>query len=511
MAEVDTSFYRPQPGSDPLSQIGRIGGAANALGDLAVGQGMQQALDPATGQVDQNKLLSLLKQSPVGAMKAVPTMDALQKLRQAGFAADQAGLETFQKRMALTSHLFSGLASKKTPTMDDVHDIAAQALDPALDGKKYGITLPVVMNAVKALRESFKAGGSPALRAKALEIQTQAASTAEVLQQHSPGYTLVDRGGNLEMVPTGTRSDPAVGTVVPKNQGPDTVVATPGGPRYLGEQPAPPPAAIAPARGVSPGAGLPRPDASAAPGASGKAQGRAPASGPPVPMGPAAGQEPGFTEAASGIGSQSAKSANELTVANDTSPARKGILGNLEDMIGKFTPGKAADWTLVAKNFATRNVPMPDSWKKDGAPFDVKSIASQEEFNKQSVQLAQQQFAAIGGTGTDAKFNSAYETSPNETLSKLGNQGIIKLLKGNEDAIQAKNKAWQAWQKSGNGPHTYAQFSANFNDHFDPRVFQFKYLSPKERQDYFDKIDDNDKAKLLHDVTYARKQNWVKY
>lgn len=494
---VDTSFYpKPSQPQNPLASIVQTVQGAEALGKAAAGSAVQQAIDPDTGQIDQNKVAGLLKQAgPIGGMAAAPTLDALARLRQAGYASDQAALDTFQKRMAVTHHLFSGLASKTKPTMDDVYDVAASALDPKLEAKKYGITMPVVMSSVKMLRDAFNRGGPQALRQKALEIQTMAATTAEVLQQHSPGYQVVNQGGQLTIIPTGTAAKPAIGTAVPLGLPPTTPVATPEGTQYLGEQPA------------VPGGGAVGPTGEpVVPGAP-----PVPAAGPRVPRGPAASLPPGFPEAAAGIGGASAASANRLTEANDTAMGRKAILGNLEDLVGKFKPGVGANWELVAKNFANRNLPIPKTWKESGGVLDVKSVASQEEFNKLAVQLAQQQFSTIGGTGTDAKFSSAFETSPNDTLSRLGNQMIIKLLKGNEDAIIAKNKAWQQWLRSGKGPQTYAQFSANFNEHFDPRVFQFKYIDAKDRQAYVDAMDDNDRDKFLHDLTYARKKGWVSF
>ena len=180
---------------------------------------------------------------------------------------------------------------------------------------------------------------------------------------------------------------------------------------------------------------------------------------------------PGYNEAAGSVALGSAGAANTLTAAADTSPTRKGMLGNLEGDLKQFTTGQGADWQNVAKNWANRNV-LPS-----GMQFDPKSIASQEEFNKQAEQLAQQQFAAIGGTGTDAKFGSAFKANPHEVLSQLGNKGIIRLLKGNEDAIQAKNAAWQDWVAKGNSPASYPKVAAEFNKNFDPRVYQSQYMS----------------------------------
>lgn len=214
---------------------------------------------------------------------------------------------------------------------------------------------------------------------------------------------------------------------------------------------------------------------------------------------------PGFAERAAGAATIDTQLATNLANAAEGSPGRLAILGNLQDVMHNFTTGPGADWTKVAKAFVNRNVPLPKGWQ-----FDPQSIASQEEFNKQAYQLAQQQFGLIGGTGTDAKFNSAFETNPNDTLSQLGNEGIIRLLKGNEDALQSKNRAWlQATASNPNLP--YRQFSQEFNNHFDPRVFQFKYLSPAGRSEYYGQMSPQDQQKFLYDLTFARKQGWIDY
>lgn len=226
----------------------------------------------------------------------------------------------------------------------------------------------------------------------------------------------------------------------------------------------------------------------------------------PIINGAPVGVSPSYSAAASSEGAQSGASANALTVANDTSTTRKGMLGNLEEDLTKFTSGPGADWTKVAKSWVNRNVPKPKGWE-----FDPASIAGQEQFVKQAAQLSQAQFQALGGSGSNAQFNASYEVNPNDTLSQLGNKGIIRLLKGNEDAIQAKAKAWRKWRRDGNGPDTYADFSDQFNSNFDPRVFQFKYIPEKDRQEYVDRMDPADKLKFLTDMTHARKQGWVQF
>jgi hypothetical protein len=212
---------------------------------------------------------------------------------------------------------------------------------------------------------------------------------------------------------------------------------------------------------------------------------------------------PGFAERQTGFAQMDTGLAKQLSDAAEGSQGRRALLGNLEDTLSQFTSGPGADWTKVAKAFINRNVPLPQGWQ-----FDPKSIASQEEFSKQAAQLAQQR--AIGGTGTDAKFASAFETNPNDTLSQLGNKGIIRLLKGNEDAIQTKNAAWLNASRL-NPNLSYRMFSQYFNSQFDPRVFQFKYMSKAERNEYVGKMDQNDFQRLMTDIGAARRQGWVNY
>lgn len=214
---------------------------------------------------------------------------------------------------------------------------------------------------------------------------------------------------------------------------------------------------------------------------------------------------PGQGAAIEKSGASSADAAIRLRDAADVAPMLKSTLGNLEEHLNSFTAGPGADWTRVGKAFVNRNVPLPNSWK-----FDPQSIASQEEFNKQALNLAQQQFQTLGGTGTDAKFSSAFETNPHETLSHLGNQGVIRLLKGNQDAIVAKNQAWMNWKRQ-YGPDSYDEFAQDFNRRYDPRAFQFKYMTKTERQKYVDRMDTRDRAEFIDSLTHAHKQGMIKF
>ena len=217
------------------------------------------------------------------------------------------------------------------------------------------------------------------------------------------------------------------------------------------------------------------------------------------------GNPPGFAERAAGGATIDTQLAGNLANAAESSPARIGMLGNLSNDLQNFTSGPGADWTKVGKAWVNRNIPLPAGWQ-----FDPGSIASQEQFVKQAGQLAQQQFAAMGGTGTDQQFGSAFATNPNDTLSQLGNQGIINLLRGNEDALQSKNRAWLSIANA-NPNASYRQFSQQFNNNYDPRVFQFNYLTPAQRQAYVTSMAAQDRPAFFRNIATAQKNGWVNY
>lgn len=506
---VDTSSYpKPQPAANPLDQITKIGGVADALGNIEAGKAVQGAIGP-DGEIDRNALAQALKGTVAGSMKALPTLNAYETLRQAGHVADEAGLDNFQKRMALINHLFGSLASKDNPTIHDVNSVAARVLDPAVNGPKYGITFPVVMNALKNFRGP---DGRPLpaaeIRQRALDMQTMTATTSEQLAAHSPKYEVTDDGNTIKFNPVGTQTNPRY-PVVTKRIPTGTTVTNP----KTRQQELVPPQEPAPdyemdRRGVVGPLTKPsiQPGGNSLSGVVAPAPSFADRFSPVMTGAPAAGLAPGVAAAATSTAENSAKLGNDLVAAANQTPITEGILQNLDKTLGEFTSGPGADWRRVGKAFA--NTVIPDSLK-DKVGFDPKSIASQEEFNKQSYNLAQSQFQALGGTGTDAKLSSAMSTSPNELLSTEGNKGIIRMLRGNNDALKVKSREWNTWKKT-HGEDSYADFSDQFNDSFNPRVFQLKYVPTKERQSWYEAMSPEDKRNFERAAKVAKDRGWIK-
>lgn len=522
MAEFDTSSYpRPQPPTNPLDVITKFGQVADVMGNVEAGKAVQGAIDPTSGEIDRNKLAQALRGSVAGGMKALPTLNAYEQLRNAGHVADQSGLETFQKRMALVNHLFGQLASKEAPTIQDVHSIAARVLDPSINGPKYGVTFPVVMNAIKTFRGPDGRPLTPAqIKQKALDMQTMTAETATQLEAHSPRFQVVDDGNTIRFEPVGTRVSPEFPAIT-KRIPTGTPVIPPGSfvPQLVPPQPTAPSSRM-PDRDTVPDnysnnfggviTGVERKDLPpVVPGA-------APAApkdsfsdrfAPVMRGAPATALMPGTAGALEKTAGASADFGNQLTAAANEVPAVRGILNNLDRTVSDFTPGPGADYARIAKSFA--NTVLPESWQKPGSILDPKRIASQEEFNKFAYQLAQQQFQQLGGTGTDSKLASTMATSPSELLSKYGNKGIIQILKGNNDALSTKASEWNKWRKQ-NGPESYADFINDFNQHFDPRVFQFKYVPRGERQSWYKAMSPEERRSFEEAASYALAKGWIK-
>ena len=189
------------------------------------------------------------------------------------------------------------------------------------------------------------------------------------------------------------------------------------------------------------------------------------------------GFSPAGQAAGSLMGQGSAGQFVGLQQAADQAPAQRGMLGELMGIAKgeDFKPGPASDWTAqlgaLAREF---NIPFTEG--------SAKGTAAIETYRKIANQVAQAQFSALGGTGTDNQLTQARHTSPDNLLSGLGNEQIIPLLEGNADAVAFKNQLAQKWLGSGQGPETYGQFSTQFNEHFDPRVFQAQHMEPAERK-----------------------------
>jgi hypothetical protein len=194
-----------------------------------------------------------------------------------------------------------------------------------------------------------------------------------------------------------------------------------------------------------------------------------------------------------------------LVGRGDQAPVQKANLQNmLTDLAKLDSMGPGTDKEIFLNSVMQKLTGYGFSMNRD-------QIAAGNSFAKLANIAVGQQLAAIGGT--DARQNLFMGSNPNLDLSKLGNERIIHMLMGNEDAIQAKARAWNEWSQS-NGPATYQKFQDDFNRHFDPRVFQSQYMAKggpelAALRASLEREGTGAIEKFKADTSYARDHRWI--
>ena len=477
--------------SDQLQKLMAVQGQVNAnklfQGQSAAGAAVQAATDPVTGQVDQNKLNRLLASNPSIAPAA---MQALQQ----GNAIGGAQTDNQSKRRAAVAQQAVSLL-----TMSDAQLEGGQALHDQLDSElKSGLMDQATHDAV--VRAAPPLGSSAAtVRQFLRQAAVGGMSGPEALgaavgspdmqgngQVNQPGL----RAGVANPVAPGsfTPSGSGIGQVLTPGQatapvtriGPNGEEITEtqttrlnqlGDTRFTGQPNGQSGGKAFPA-GLVPQGYTGRHPGNTSPGA----VPGAPAVSPVAPGGAVVtGLAPGAREAAIATSAASAEQGVNLQKAADGSTDRHAMLANMESDLGGFTSGPLAERQKNYSAFVNRNLPVL-SGLIPGVQSN-QSVAAQEQFEKMAKQIALAQSGSLGST--DAKLETSLGANPNSGLSQLGNKQIIAMLHGNEDAITAKNQAWQQYQAT-NGAGAYGKFSNDFNKNFDPRAYQLMRMDPAD-------------------------------
>jgi hypothetical protein len=449
----------------------------------AISAAYQQATDPATGQVDQNKLLGLISQDPNAAynMPAVQSQILEQRNKQLEFDKN-----TYDLAVKRTQHLQNGLGSlmnKPDLSQQDIIELGSRAI-------KDGTATPE--QTVRYLQ------GMPSDPSKLKEWTQQkwiqSLSDDAQLKAMLPQTQILNTGGqqqilNIDPLTGQPRVAGALQNTMDPNTASSPVAAfdqSTGAPINLTRE-----QFANQAAGQQPGSTL------GLPGTGGN--GRYPGAQPQQPGGPASGVQTGpalgQAAAAETMGKGAAEGAIGLQQAAETSPQRVYFLQDMLSNLGKFESGPNADWAAKANALALQLA--PGMAQKLGV--DPQAVASKEEFAKFATNLAINSTAQLGG-GTDSKLAAAVAGNPNASLSKLGNEQIMKVLIGTERATQAKNDAWQS---SGEQPQNYGKWSAQWNKSVDPRVFVAPEMTQEERAKMYKGLSEKDKASFSRSYNNA--------
>lgn len=193
-----------------------------------------------------------------------------------------------------------------------------------------------------------------------------------------------------------------------------------------------------------------------------------------------------------------AQQANRLSTLAAEVPVRKANLDNMLADAEQFTAGPASEelkTTIAGIN------------EIFGTNFEVERVAAQERFDKLANQIALQQAGDLGIT--DQRVATAMGANPHSKLSNLGIQGVIALLKGNEDALSKKDEAWHDFLDAGHTPDQYYTFSQDFNRHYDPRIFQAVYLPKLERGKMVAAMNPREREEFKRKYLYALEHGWI--
>lgn len=503
---IDTSMYTTKL-EDPVNLLTGLTAATGQMQQnrknnqeffarQAIGQAYQGAIDPQTGQLDTNKLLSTVANDPRAAYMTGEVAQQAQARQHEQINIAKAQQDLSQARQAALNNLFGPIAADPKATQADLYKAVSE-------GYKHGVIPPdMAMDAIQ------NTPSDPA------EFRTWV--NRHVVQAQSPEKQadlalgvpqMVQTGGNQQPVtvsPTqGVRAigAPIQNTLTAAELAEPVSWPTPGNPTVLQYGTRAQQLQALGGGGVTPAAiGPAASPAEPAPGAE-PLDGRYHAA---PTGGPITGAAPGAAEAAIATAGENAKQGMNLQTTADQVPIRKAALGGMLADLQQFTSGPGADWSRFAGAAANR---LAQTAGFNG--IDTQGIASQEGFTKLGKQIAMQQSQSLGA-GTDEKLTTALGANPNTDLSKLGNTQIIHLLQGNEDAIAAKNQEWQKYQAA-NGPQSYGKFSTEFNKAFDPRVFQMNYMSPPERKAVLDSMSKPDQKSFIDAYRAAKANGWADY
>lgn len=513
--------FLTQPGTDMINRVAQLAQTQNAVnqnklfqGQVAASEALRQSIDPQTGQIDFDNVNRLIQRNGANpyAQQAVQNM----------LVARGKTIENTTNQTALQASYTKNINA-------DIGGQDAAAIP--------GIIARGVQNGryPQSVAESYLGGNMP-VDGETLGERTARLSKMDALSKQAAIQNGTDsnmeaafgKSGTVDNGPSVlpynfnrvTGQSTPMGAPIPKGMDPATaaqtvdiyvdaqhpkVTVTKGqlaqllGPQYLGAGAAPPVAGGA-APGGSPG------------GASGASPAPRPGGGPSIAGGGPTVTLPGGMkglpsepplgqgQAANDAAHQGAIMAQGWITAGDAANDQRSALQQFERLLPQFSSGPASNFTkqfgALASQFGL-------------APPDVsKGVAAQEEASKIAFYIAQSQFRALGGTGTNMQLESAMHTSPNEFLSKMGNANVIALLKGNADAQQIKAKEWQAW-RAARGDQSAQEFSTYFNQHFDPLVFQVQYLTQPQVRELVNSMSSGEKTRFQQHYNQAVALGWV--
>lgn len=458
---VDTSIYpkAPEP-INPLQMMGQVVGLKNALlqnqltqktmgAQQAIGQDFQSATGP-DGAFDPNRAATLIANDPNAAYGAADATAAIQAQRQAQLAQHTAQVDLAMKQTQFMAQSLGALADKQGVTGKDVTNLGATLVANGIMDPKEVANELAGMPANDSELPTYLRG-----------LQMRAMSSMDQLQAYH-NTVLANAGNQLVPANTAPLSDQSAITLHPSpefEQQPREILNP-----QTGQQEA-----------ITQG------------------QFENMAQNGPVATEMSPGQRAASTTEATGVTQDALNFENGARTVPDMNAA-------LANMSGDLTQFDSGPGSSGRKNFmAAVNSIM-------GGNYNAERVASQEGMDKLGAQVAARQRQLAGLQGTDQALGMIEKATPGSALSKLGNQYMISIIRGNNDYISAENQAWQKYQTA-MGPgasQNFHKFTTTFNKYVNPLVFQMQHMSEDQKKTLIGAMSSSDREKLAQSIAFAQ-------
>lgn len=440
----------------------------------------QQATDPTTGQVDNNKLMALISQDPRAAynMSTIAQGINTQRQQQQTLARGDIGLNNDQRQNYSDSLKFM---TQQLATIDP-SDPKAQGklLQIAGDAINQGHINPQMVKATIAQMPDDPAQFKPWFQQKLASFQDPGAQLGSI----TPKPTQIDNGGSIQYADTNPVSNPGiVGTNIPKTLDPTTATSPVS---VMGPDNTP---GIVP-RNTLPGfggAGSPPPLPTVAqpanmPTGNGQAA--------PLPGGPAPGAPRGFVPTGAPMGVAGSNDGNVQTVNthwnqlnNDANNAQTniGLAQNIKAYATQAATGKQGDKLAAANGLL--------SVFGVGGQTDLNTATDLLQKNMARLSLSSRSAAG----GTDAAGTLATAANPHGSMTMTAIKDAADQVIGSQQMALSEQKLLQPFKLS-NNVAGYQQAQTQFNQAADPRIWQFQNMDHDQQVKFVGSMKPADQA-----------------
>lgn len=225
---------------------------------------------------------------------------------------------------------------------------------------------------------------------------------------------------------------------------------------------------------------------------------------------------PGVMEAAHAAAQGATERQQSMVAQEAAAPQQIGLLHQLQSDLQQVQTGVGSQSMGFLRQIATRYGIAPEAMDESTPQ------AAQESFNKVASQIAAAQMGVLGGP-SDARQDLASHMNPTLANSKLGNERVISMLIGNQQAIQIMGREWNATGQSPAAfdnwrdetflaPHDFTSYGKTYSGRYDPRVLWMANMpGVKAQNDYVNTFSGRSRTDLLANMRYAESKGWVSF